>query len=222
MATIGQNSLWSDLETGASNVDTDVMGPSYSYADNIEGPSQKGVGSSGTMSQVSRNTGAAIDYVKNLVSGPALGNQYFINTGGTCVAPDKSTQSRYSYINNIASGADLLPQSMRNELSSLTSDFNGLIPGMLEDVEGLNPVSLFTAIAADSTPTCECYTCPTSGGNQSRFMNTSLSPDYDPAICTQVDPSLCVQSSEGFTDGSSSPLIPLAALGLLAILTCFN
>jgi hypothetical protein len=217
MASIGQNSLWANLEAGPSNVTTDVMGPNYSYADNIRGPSSMGVGSQGTISQLSTNTGAIIDYVKYMISGPAMGNQYFVNTGGSCTAPDKSTQSRYNYINNIADGADLLPATMKADLGGIASDFNGLIPGILEDTEALNPVHLFSALAADSTPTCECYTCPTSGGSQSEFLNTSLTPDFDPDLCKQVDVSNCVKSTEGFSNASSSLPIILG-LGVLVIL----
>jgi len=219
MASIGQNSLWADLEGGASTVSQDVMGPSYSYADHIQGPSSMGVGSNGTVAQVATNTGAIINYVKYMISGPAMGNQYFINTGGSCTAPDKSVQSRYNYINNVASGADLLPQTMKDDLGGIASDFNGLIPGILEDVEGLNPVGLFKSLAADSTPSCECYTCPTSTGTDSKFLNTSLSPDYDPDLCTQeTDLSKCTQSTEGFTAKDSSILPVILVLGALILI----
>ena len=215
MASLDQNPVWSDISSGSAGASQSVMGPSYSYADNIQGPSAMGVGSRGTISQLTTNTGAIINYVKYMISGPAMGNQYFVNTGGVCMASDKTTQPRYSFINNIADGADLLPQSMKDDLGGIDPDFNGLIPGMLEDTESLNPIHLFTALAADSTPTCECYTCPVSGGTESRFMNTSLSPDYDPALCTKVDNSKCVTSTEGFTDNLATPALILFGITLL-------
>jgi hypothetical protein len=196
------------------------MGPEYSYAENIRGPSSLGVGSQGTFSQVGRNTGAVIEYVKYMISGPALGNQYFVNTGGTCKAPDESIQSRYNYINNVSSGANLIPKSMRDDLGGVTSDFNGLLPGMLQDIGGLNPVNLFTALAADSTPRCECYSCPTSGGNQSQFLTPALSPDFDLALCKKVDPSACIKAKESFTNGSFR-LFPLVALGAIILSNVF-
>lgn len=199
MASLGDNSIWDSVANGSAT--DDVMGPSYSYADHIAGPSSMGVGTDGTMSQLGRNLGGITEYVKYMVSGPALGNQYFVNTGGMCTAPDGSSQPRYNYINNIANGADLLPATMKQELGGLTSDFNGLIPGMLEDIEGLNPVSLFESLAADSTPSCECYSCPSRGGTESRFLNTSLSADYDPNLCTKVDVSVCKsQGRESFSN----------------------
>ena len=218
MASIGQNSLWGDLEADVSAVTQDVMGPSYSYADNIPGPSSLGVGSNGTISQLTTNTGAVIDYVKYMVSGPALGNRYFINTGGTCTASDGSTQSRYNYINNVSNGADTLPASMKQDLGGIASDFNGLLPGVLQDIEGLNPVSLFSAIAADSTPSCDCYTCQTSTGPVSQFLNTTLSPDFDPALCTKADNSACAPTKEGFTDGTSIKYLPLGIVAVAGLM----
>lgn len=214
---LDKNPLWSKADKSS-----DVMGPSYSYADNIQGPSSKGVGSDGSFSQVFTNTGAIIDYVKYMISGPALGNQYFVNTGGVCNAPDGKTQPRYNYINNIANGDDLLPDSMKQDLSGIASDFNGLIPGILEDIEGLNPVHLFSALEADSTPSCECYTCQTSSGTESHFLTTSLSPDYDPNLCQKVDPSVCKnQGRESFTVGDSTAYPTILALVGLGILTYF-
>ena len=222
MASIGDNELWSKLEKGPSSVSDDVMGPAYSYADHVQGPSSMGIGSDGTMSQLGRNMSGIIQYVKYMVSGPALGNQYFVNTGGSCVAPDGSTQSRYNYINNISSGADLLPATMKQDLGGITSDFNGLIPGMLEDIEGLNPVSLFTSLAAESTPSCECYTCPSKNGTESRFLNTSMSPDYDPAICKAVDTSVCIsQGKESFSNKEPSVIPMVLAIGVLMCLHVF-
>ena len=220
MASLGDNSLWKDL--GSSDVSTDVMGPSYSYADHIQGPSALGVGNNGTMSQLGSNTSAIIQYVKYMVSGPALGNQYFVNTGGSCVAPDGSTQSRFNYINNISNGADLIPETMKQDLGGIATDFNGLIPGMLGDIEGLNPVSLFTSISADSTPACECYSCPTISGNQSKFLTTSLSPDFDPDLCKKVDVSQCTSSgADHFTNQSDTSIPTLIAVVGLVLLYLF-
>jgi hypothetical protein len=217
MASLGDNSLWGSIAGGTGS--DEVMGPAYSYADHIVGPSAMGVGTDGTMSQLGRNTNGIIEYVKYMISGPAMGNQYFVNTGGMCTAPDGSSQQRYNYINNIANGADLLPATMRQELGGLTSDFNGLIPGMLEDIEGLNPVSLFTSLAADSTPSCECYSCPSGGSTESRFLNTSMSPDYDPNLCTKVDVSACKQGTESFSNRDNH-LPFIIGLVLLFFLLC--
>ena len=217
MSNLDQNPVWNQVAAGPAAVGKSVMGPSYSYADNIRGPAAMGVGSRGTIGQLGTNSGAIFDYVKYMVSGPALGNRYFVNTGGSCMAPDKSIQSRYNYINNISNGENLVPASMRRDLGSVASNFNGLIPGMLQDVQGLNPVYLFSSLAADSTPMCDCYTCPTSGGEQSRFLTVSLSPDFDSARCVKVDPSKCIATREGF-GVNTSYAIGATAILVIAIL----
>jgi hypothetical protein len=212
--------IWSDLENGASSVTQDVMGPAYSYADHVQGPSSMGVGSDGTMSQLSRNTGAIVEYVKYMISGPALGNQYFIATGGQCVAPDGSTQDRSNYINNVSNGSELLPATMKQDLGNLTSDFNGLIPGMLGDIEGLNPVTLFSSLAADSVPACKCYTCPTVNGTESKYLTPSLSPDFDPDLCQEA-PNACTPTKESFTN-MNSPIWPVAVAFVALIFLQFK
>lgn len=222
MASTDQNPIWDQVAAGPSSVGDSIMGPSYSYAENIQGPSALGVGSRGTISQLGTNTGAIFQYVKYMISGPALGNQYFVNTGGSCIASDLSTQSRYSYINNVSSGAGVLPEAMKKDLGSVASNFDGLLPGILEDVEGLNPVHLFSSLAADSTPPCECYTCPTSGGEESRFMNKDLSPDFVTSKCRVDDISKCIKSKEGFQNMSESAYPILIGIGLLAILIAYK
>jgi hypothetical protein len=206
------NSVWSSVAGGTG---TSIMGPSYSYVDNIQSPSALGVGSDGSMSQIARNIDGIVTYVQYLISGPAMGNRFFVKTGGTCKAPDGSSQSRSNYVNNVTDAAEALPESMRRDLGGLASDFNGLIPGMIQDVEGLNPVSLFNSLSADSVPTCECYSCPVSSGLSNGFLNTTLSPDYDPDLCQKVDPSVC-KNVESFEDDSATPII--VAVGILLLL----
>ena len=206
------NSVWSSVAGGTG---TSVMGPSYSYVDNIQSPSALGVGSDGSMSQIARNIDGIVTYVQYLISGPAMGNRFFVKTGGTCTAPDGSSQSRSNYVNNVTDAAEALPESMRRDLGGLASDFNGLIPGMIQDVEGLNPVSLFNSLSADSVPTCECYSCPVTSGLSNGFLNTTLSPDYDPDLCQKVDPSVC-KNVESFEDDSATPII--VAVGILLLL----
>ena len=211
MGDLSVNSIWANLD----NSETELVGPSYSYADSITGPSSLGVGSDGSFNQLGSNANAISYYVDALITGnPPLGNQYFVNTGGVCTAPDGSLQARYNYINNIASGAAALPAAM----SELGTDFNGLIPGVVDDIEGLNPLHMFSALVADANPPCVCMSCPTSGGQVSKFVTSSLDPDLTGSQCQQVDPSQCMSSSESFSNQNSFlekvPLL-LAGLGFL-------
>jgi hypothetical protein len=214
MSDLGSNSLWSDIAGGAPTAQTDLMGPSYSYTDNIPGPSSMGIGTEGTFSQLGSNLGGIGNYVSVMIDGdPPLGNQFFVNTGGTCTAPDGSSQSRYNYINNKPSGAGLLPASM----SEIGSGSNGLIPGVIGDIEGLNPMYMMNALMADTSPKCECYKCDVTTGASSRFLTTSLSPDYSSTACTQVDPSQC--TTESFENQYDySPIPTFIAVGVLVFM----
>jgi len=208
------------LKIKADNVSTSILGPAYSYTDNIPGPTSLGIGGNGTFSQMYSNINGAIEYVKIMITGdPPLGNAYYVNTGGTCVAPDGSTQSRMNYINNVSTGSNLVPQSM-NELSFVTSDLNGLIPGIAGDVEGLDPIYLFNALTEDGNPQCQCYKCNVTTGSQYAFLTQDLSPDFDTNSCSQVDVSFCKGGTEGFTNmGTISPIPTLLAFGGLLLLT---
>ena len=214
MSDLGSNSLWNDISSGASNAETDLMGPSYSYADNIPGPSSLGIGTDGTFSQLGSNLSGIGTYVSVMIDGdPPLGNQFFVNTGGTCVAPDGSSQSRYNYINNKPNSADLLPAGM----GEIGSGVNGLVPGVIGDIEGLNPMYMMNALMADSSPKCECYKCDVTTGVSSRFLTTTLSPDYNSTNCTQVDVSQC--TSESFENQYNySPIPTFIAVGILVYL----
>lgn len=216
MADLGKNSLWSDISNKTSSVETNIIGPDYSYADGIAGPSSLGVGSAGTFSQLGANVEGITYYVEQLITGdPPLGNQFFINTGGTCTSSqDGSSQSRSNYINNMSSGAASLPPA----ISELGADFNGLIPGVVDDIEGLNPLHLFHAMMADASPACACFQCPVTTGRAYGFLSPDLSSDLS-ASCTVVDQSNCISAGvENFSNQSSSvSAIPtiLAGLGFL-------
>jgi hypothetical protein len=191
--------LWSDISNGASNVQTDLMGPAYSYADNIPSTDSLGVSSNGSFSQLGTNLGAVGTYVSTMVSGTPLGNQYYVNTGGTCTAPDGSLQARHNYINNMSSG---------------------LVPGVIGDIEGLNPIYLMNSLTADSSPACKCYQCPVTSGDAFNWITPNLSPDFDPALCTVVDSSKCPKAAAPTESFSNDTFVPtlIAGIALCAIL----
>jgi len=201
------------MTTGSSSVTTDLLGPNYSYANTIPGPSSLGVGTDGTFSQLGNNASAVATYVKTLISGdPPLGDQYFVNTGGVCTAPDKSLQPRYNYINNKPQTQNDLP----NGLKDLGSDFNGLIPGTVGDIASLNPLYLFKSLTADAEPRCKCYKCDVTSGGSTGFLTPELTPDFDPANCQEVDPSQCIPSKEGFSNYEEISISPIPTI--LAVL----
>jgi hypothetical protein len=221
MADAGSNSMWANLSSGSADTTTDILGPEYSYADNIQSASSQGVGTDGTFSQLSRNAGAIEYYVKTLITGdPPLGNQFFVNTGGTCTAPDGQLRSRYNYINNMSSGSAALPAA----ISDLGADFNGLIPGVVDDIEGLNPLYIFSSMTADASPQCACYKCNVSSGSSYQWLTPSMSPDFSTDQCSPADSSLCPPPSTTESFSNQTPAfvgaIPtiIAGLGLALLL----
>ena len=217
MGDTGGNPLFAKAKAGG-DIQTEILGPSYSYTDHVPAPSSLGIGTDGSFSQLGTNMSGIGTYVSTMIDGdPPLGNQYFVNTGGTCTAPDGSLQPRYNYINNKPSVGDLLPAGM----SELGSGIHGLIPGVIGDIESLNPLYLINSLVADASPACECYKCTVTDGAPARFLTTSLSPDFDPNECQQVDVSQCLASSESFENlnpGIGAVIPTIVAWVALAIL----
>jgi hypothetical protein len=204
-ADLSKNSIWKDIQNGAGSAETSLMGPAYSYSDNVPTTDALGVGTDGSFSQLYTNLNAVGTYVKTLTSGdPPLGNRFFVNTGSTCTAPDGSTQARYNYVNNIPSGGSL---------------GSGLIGGVVGDIEGLNPKYLFNSIMEPSSPACKCYTCDVSSGASSQFLSSSLSPDFNPDLCKEVDISKCprAENREAFVNDTFAPTL-IAGIALCLLL----
>ena len=198
MANLNANPAWKDVNSGNAKNNTSIVGPTYSYTDNLPTPTSMGVGDGGSFGQLYTNLGATTKYIGIMTAGDKpLGDSYFINTGGTCTAPDGSTRSRMNFVNNVS---------------------NGLLPGVLSDIGGLNPSYLFTAMSSDATPACSCYSCPTTTGTKYGFLTPEMTPDFNPNICTVVDSSNCIKK-ESFMNSSSSALPIIVAVVLLGLLT---
>lgn len=179
----GGNSLWSDIKEGGNAAADTIMGPSADYTSMIATPAQKGVGDSGDIGQLFTNGNAVFDYVKQLTTGPRLGNAQFVQTAGLCKVKDTTTGKdesipRWTLVNNRVSGMDVLPASLKSAIGGF--EFDGLIPGMLGDVGALNPVTLLNGLTADGVPQCRAYNCPVtdrsgmSMPNEVRFITPEL------------------------------------------------
>lgn len=198
MADLGLNSLWSDVKNKNPAAEEAIKGPDYSYADNVGEPSTMGVGTDGSFNQLGTNLGAVGTYVNTLVGTRKMGDQYYVNTGGTCTAPDGSIQARFNYVNN---------------------ESKGLVFGVVNDIGGLNPMYLMNSLTASASPACKCYECPVSSGKPNNWLTPELSPDFDPKICKVVDSSKCprVKVKEKFENDTAVPTI-IAGIALCALL----
>ena len=137
----------------------------YPYHKYIKSPSDLGASSAGNLTALGKDIAALESYVGVLVSGDTkahvgrigpLGNKYFMNTGATCDAPDGSKQPRYVFVNNIPDGQ--IP-FISSAMGQTTSQFKGLVPGVLGDISYINPLKLFTAFSQGTS--CQQITMET-------------------------------------------------------------
>ena len=161
------------FEKAAHDVDSleqEFLGPDYKYYANIRNPDELGMSSEGSMSTMADNVAGLINYVEVLVSGSGaasktnrpLGDKFFLKTGGQCTTSDGKTVTRSLYVNNVPDGDIPFISSMSG--FNFTA-FEGLLPGILEDVGHLNPLPLFSAFMQGGKPPCTQITMPTINTN---------------------------------------------------------
>ena len=136
-----------------------LTGIDFNYSSAIRTPSELGMSSSGNMNALAADIAGLINYTEVLVSGTGraikgkLGNQYFLKTLAKCNLGGRETD-RYLYIDNVPSGnVSFGGVSLTGGRSSL----RGLVPGMIENIGKINPLSMFQAFS-EGTP--DCIRCP--------------------------------------------------------------
>lgn len=155
------SNIFQEVLTDAKASEEKLMSPTYPYYKYIRSPSEIGISSDGSLSTLGKNIDGLISYVELLVSGGGkasatgkpLGNKFFFKTGGKCT--DKTTKEevdRYVYINNV-------PQSnvpfISSDVGVNFSEFKGLIPGTISNLNAFNPMEMFQAFLAGSKPDCQ-------------------------------------------------------------------
>lgn len=140
----------------------------YPYSSYISSPAALGSSQKGDMDTVETDFKILNKYLITLMgpagsfgkdkssantTGQPLGNKYFYNTGATCTDTDGNTQQRYIYINNIPDGNIPL-------IASQGSGYTGLVPGIMENMEYMDPTILLKAFE-DTDQTCQEITMET-------------------------------------------------------------
>lgn len=219
--------LFEQVLQNASAVEEKLLGPTYPYYKNVKAPSQIGMSDRGTIQQMTKNIDGLIDYVEVLVTGKGkasttgkpLGNKFFLKTGGKCV--DDVTgedQDRYIYVNNVPLGN--IP-FISSGLGTNFSDFRGLIPGAMGNLNVLNPFSILQAFLAGGKPKCQPLTMETIDVNNNRSSETHYVTlvdiqNMDPcAFMDRKNPITgrkCRETFEGNMDEMSLPDDPIAQL----------
>jgi hypothetical protein len=170
------SNLFQEVLTDAQGVENKLLGPTYPYYKNIKAPTQIGMSDKGTIQQMTKDIDGLIQYVELLVSGNSkasatgkpLGNKFFLKTGAKCAAIDSCTDQnnvstckqvdRYIYIDNVPDGN--IP-FISSGMGVNFSDFKGLIPGAMENLNVLNPFAIMRAFLSGSNPPCQQITMQT-------------------------------------------------------------
>ena len=170
--------IFQEVLTDAKGLEEKLMGPSYPYYKNIKSPSEIGMSSKGSLTTLGKDIDGLIQYVELLVSGNSkasktggpLGNQFFLQTGAKCM--DQATQNqvdRHIYVNNVPVGN--IP-FISSGMGVNFSEFKGLIPGTMGNLNALNPFTIMQAFMSGSTPPCQEITMQTIDVNNNKSSET--------------------------------------------------
>lgn len=157
----------------AKSMEKKLLGPDYPYYSYVATPTEMGMSESGSLSATASNIAAMLNYIQLMVegTGPAnrnpngetkpMGDAFFLKTGGQCkdMATGKLVD-RYLYVNNIPNGS--VPFLTKDTGIQFT-EFEGLIPGVIEDLGTLNPLEIMKGFMLGNNPPCREITMPTVG-----------------------------------------------------------
>jgi hypothetical protein len=181
------SNLFEEVLTDAKGVEERLLGPTYPYYTNIKTPKDIGMSDKGTLQQMAKNIDGLIQYVEVLVSGNSkasatggpLGNKFFLKTGAKCAAIDSCSDpndsstcqnvDRYIYVNNVPEGN--IP-FISSGLGVNFSEFKGLIPGAMGNLNVLNPFAIMRSFLSGSTPPCQPITMQTISVNNAKSSET--------------------------------------------------
>jgi hypothetical protein len=160
---MGDN-VFKEVLTDAKGVKEKYFGQDYPYYKYIKTPDELNMSSKGSLKVLGKDIDGLIGYVEVLVSGKSkasatgkpLGNKFFIKSGAKC--KDKNTgeeKDRYVYINNVPMGN--IP-FISSGAGVNFSEFKGLIPGTISNLNAFNPAGLFQAFLEGSKPECQPIT----------------------------------------------------------------
>lgn len=170
------SNLFEEVLKDAKGVEEKLLGPTYPYYSNIKTPTQIGMSDKGTIKQMSKDIDGLIQYVEVLVTGKSkasatggpLGNKFFLKTGAKCSAIDSCSDpndistcekvDRHIYINNVPEGN--IP-FISSGLGVNFSEFKGLIPGAMGNLNVLNPFGIMRSFLSGSNPPCQPLTMTT-------------------------------------------------------------
>ena len=193
-----------------SNKDKDnngpgFLGPSYNYVKHIRSPEDMQLKVSGSMWEFGNDVAAIGDYIALLIAGPSranklvsdggvrpIGNSFMMKTVATCTDVNAdipgTTVPRSIFVNNIPVGnVPFLTAATGEDFSS----FRGLIPGVAQNLNVLNPIAFAEGLMHGGAPPCVHVNLPTidNSGNTvdaSGYLTITDLQNMDPCGVTQV------------------------------------
>ena len=239
------SNIFQEVVTDAKGVEERLLGPTYPYYKNIKTPSQIGMSDNGTIQQMATDINGLIQYVELLVTGNSgasatgspLGNKFFLQTGAKCAAIDSCTDSndastcqkvdRYIYVDNVPEGN--IP-FISSGLGVNFSEFKGLIPGAMGNLNVLNPFAIMRAFMSGSNPPCQTLTMTTINNDnvkssESHYVTLADISNMDPcSFPNGKNPVTGQQCKETFTNLNPATIpedpitqIYLASIGVLGV-----
>lgn len=229
------SNLFQEVLNDAKGVEEKLLGPTYPYYKNVKSPSEIGMSDKGTIQQMSKNVDGLIDYVELLVSGKSkasatgqpLGNKFFLKTGAKCKACDNNgncnDEDRYIYIDNVPEGNIPL---ISNGMGVNFSEFKGLIPGTMSNLNALNPYSIMSAFMSGATPPCQELTMTTIDNENTKSSEThyvtltdikNMDPCSFPNKINDISGEKCRESFEGLMEDTTNQIY----MGIFALAGIF-
>jgi hypothetical protein len=170
-----------DDDSGGAGLGSDFLGPSYKYQDFIKSTDEMGMSGAGNFTALGNDIAGIISYSGLLIEGGGkarkggpLGNRFFVKTGTKCQPSKKvggkwkptgdGKADRYLWLDNTTKG--------KIPFISGKSPFKGLVPGMMENMAALNPMSIMAGMVEGSTPPCTEITRRTGPWNKRGKMKT--------------------------------------------------
>ena len=178
-------SFFNNALSNAKNLEKELLGPSYKYYNQVNTPSELGMSGDGNMGALEKDIAGIINYVDLLVSGRGrasktgrpLGNKFFLKVGGKCKDNDSGESvDRYIYVNNVPLGN--VP-FISAGIGANFSEFEGLVPGVLSNMNALNPMALFGAFMEGDTPKCRDLTMEVIDVDNNVSQQTHFVTDFD-------------------------------------------
>jgi hypothetical protein len=232
------SNIFQEVLMNAKAAEEKYIGPDYPYYKYIRTPEELGMSGKGTLSQLGKDIDGLKSYVQLLVSGDGkasstgnpLGNKFFLKTGGKC--KDKQTgedQDRYIYINNVPQGnIPIISSGMGVDFSN----FKGLIPGTMSNLNAFNPMYIFPSFLGGYKPDCQELTMETidiynNKSTETNYVTLIDINNMDPCSFSNgtnpVNGSKCVETFSNLNDSYSmytdDPICQFyfGALGILSI-----